>query len=288
MSKAAAKTGSGPTALVAVEQSFPLNERILTDELAGRILPFGMNLFSRTMSSPALRDWMVGVSEKEAPGIWSGMMCRKCYIDEKLNACAPQVNAVVNLGAGFDTRAYRLACLAALPVWEVDQPENIALKQELLGKALRAVPEHVHLVGADFDREDLGAALKGHGYDIAARTFFIMEAVTQYLTEQGIRDTFDFLAKAECGSRLVFTYVQKAFLDGRMRSEWEEGYAKYVGRKIWLFGMEPKEWPPFLARYGWKLIEDADYESLHEKYVRPTGRILSSSPIERIIFAEKE
>lgn len=40
------------------------------------------------------------------------------------------------------------------------------------------------------------------------------EAVTQYLTEQGVRATFDRLAKAARGSRLAFTYVRKGFLTG--------------------------------------------------------------------------
>ena len=33
MARAAAKTGSGPTAMVALEQNFPKSERILTDDL---------------------------------------------------------------------------------------------------------------------------------------------------------------------------------------------------------------------------------------------------------------
>ena len=41
MTRAAEATGPGPMALVAVEQRFPPGQRILVDELAGRMLPFG-------------------------------------------------------------------------------------------------------------------------------------------------------------------------------------------------------------------------------------------------------
>ncbi|EGW35937.1 hypothetical protein DOT_6175 [Desulfosporosinus sp. OT] len=41
MAKKAAKTGAGPTALIAVEQYFPKKERIVEDELAYHILPTG-------------------------------------------------------------------------------------------------------------------------------------------------------------------------------------------------------------------------------------------------------
>ena len=46
------------------------------------------------------------------------------------------------------------------------------------------------------------------------RIFFIWEAVTQYLEEKSIRMIFDFLSHAYKGSKIVFTYVRKDFLDG--------------------------------------------------------------------------
>jgi O-methyltransferase involved in polyketide biosynthesis len=50
---------------------------------------------------------------------------------------------------------------------------------------------------------------------VSKQTLFVGEAVTQYLTEQGVRATFDWLAEAAPGSRLAFTYVRKDFLDGK-------------------------------------------------------------------------
>jgi len=288
MTKAAAKTGVSPTAMVALEQYFPEKQRIIEDDMAYRILPFSMRAFVWLVKSDLGRAWMVRATEKDAPGLWGGMLCRKRYIDEKLADSVNRINAVVNLGAGFDTRAYRLPVLSDTPVWEVDQPENIQSKQVRLYKLFGSVPFHVRLVPIDFDREELGSVLASHGYSADRRTFFIWEAVTQYLTETGIRATFNFLSKAERGSRLTFTYIRKDFLDGRVMYGWENIYKKYVKNKIWLFGMEPEEWPGFLEGYGWKIIEHIGYEELAERYVRPTGRELASTPVERIIYAEKE
>lgn len=287
MTKAAAKTGVSPTALVAIEQYFPADQRIIEDDLAYRILPPGMKSLVWLMRFNSFRDWMIRVTGNDTPGLWGGMLCRKRYIDEKLIESVNQVNAVVNLGAGFDTRAYRLPALSNMPVWEVDQPENIKSKQTRLCKLFGTVPSHVRLVPIDFDREELGSVLASHGYSEDRRTFFIWEAVTQYLTETGIRATFDFLAKAEHGSLLAFTYIRKDFLDGRVMYGWENIYKKYVKDKIWLFGMDPEELPAFLGGYGWKIVEHVGYEELAERYIKPTGRELSSTPVERIVFAKK-
>jgi len=143
-------------------------------------------------------------------------------------------------------------------------------------------------VTIDFDREELGTVLQSQGYSDRMKTFFIWEAVTQYLTEAGIRSTFEFLAEAEPGSSLVFTYIRKDFLDGRDLYHWEKAYEKYVEKeKIWRFGMNPEEWPGFLQQYGWKPIEDIGYDELAEMYVRPTGRALPSTQVERIVHAQK-
>ena len=99
--------------------------------------------------------------------------------------------------------------------YEIDQPGNIAAKQKRLEKMFGKVPEHVTLVPIDFDHERLEVKLASTGYSRNARTFFIWEAVSQYLQEVSVRGTFDFLASAPSGSRLVFTYVQKDFIEGK-------------------------------------------------------------------------
>jgi methyltransferase (TIGR00027 family) len=288
VTQAAAKTGVGPTVMVAIEQHFPVEQRIIEDDLARRILPFGMRSYVWLMRFDALRDWMVRLTERSLPGIWSAMMCRKRYIDERLTGAASHIDGVMNLGAGFDTRVYRLRALADIPAWEVDQPENIEPKRARLRRLFGEVPAHVELVPTDFDREDLQAVLASHGYRLGERTFFIWEAVTQYLTETAIMTTLDFLARAAPGSRLAFTYVRKDFLDGRVMYGGESLYEKYVVRdRVWLFGLAPEEVKSLLGAHGWRVAEHLGYEVLAERYVKPTGRRLASSPIERMVYAEK-
>ncbi|WP_101909446.1 SAM-dependent methyltransferase [Marasmitruncus massiliensis] len=287
MAKAAAQTGSSPTMIVAIEQYFPEEKRIIKDDLAYRILPSSMKGIVGQMQLDSVRNWMIQTSEKESPGIWGGIMCRKRYIDEKLIDSISQIDAVVNLGAGFDTRSYRLEGLSSIPIWEVDQPETIKTKQKQLLKIFEDIPAHVNFASIDFDHDNLSTILSSLGYSYEKRTFFIWEGVTQYLTNTGIQSIFDFLAKAVCGSRIAFTYVCKDFLDGRNADVWEKGYDDYVRRKIWIFGMEPEIWPSYLKKYGWQIIEDLGYDEMAEKYIKPTGRKLFTSPIERMVYAEK-
>jgi methyltransferase (TIGR00027 family) len=287
MAKVAARTGIMPMALVAIEQYFPEAQCLVNDDLAARLLPPGAMMFVHLLRMRWLREWIIGLSEKSNPGIWSGILCRKRYIDEKVAASRNEIEAVVNLGAGFDTRPYRLPELSGLPVWEIDQRENLVAKEKRLRKALGRIPAKVRLVPADFDCDELGSILAVQGYLGTKPTFFVWEAVTQYLTEQGVRTTFNWLANAAAGSRLAFTYVRKAFLDGRNSYGWENGYRRFVATKVWLFGMEPEDCPGFLKCYGWRIIEDVGYDELANRYLVPTGRRLVSTPVERMVYAEK-
>jgi len=289
MSQKAARTGLGPTAIVAIEQHFPEGARIINDDLAYRILPFAMRAFVGLTRPAFVRDWMVRATEKRTPGIWAMVMCRKRYIDDKAaEAAGCQAETAVNLGAGFDTRPYRLPALARVPVLEVDQPENIDAKRSRLRKVFGEVPAHVTLVPIDFDREELGPVLASHGYAADTRTFFIWEGVTQYLTEAGIRTTFDFLAKAPAGSRLLFTYVRKDFMDGEVFYGLEFLYKRMVLKeKAWFFGIDPEDVADLIGVYGWGVLEHLGYDELAERYVKPSGRELESMALERLVYAEK-
>jgi len=82
MTRKAAKTGPGAMVLVAIEQGFPENRRIITDGLASAILPFSSRLWVR-LSLP-IRRWLVATTEQKVPGLWGGIMARKRFIDEFL------------------------------------------------------------------------------------------------------------------------------------------------------------------------------------------------------------
>lgn len=54
-----------------------------------------------------------------------------------------------------------------------------------------------------------------------------------------------------------------------------------------LFGMEPEDCQSFLKGYGWRIIEDVGYHEMADKYIVPTGRRLASTPVERVVCAER-
>jgi methyltransferase (TIGR00027 family) len=284
----AAQTASGPMVLAAVEQYEEPSRRLVTDDLAYAFLPAGLRALVAATRLSAVRGAMIRATERSGPGLWANMACRKRFIDDKLDEALADIDAVVVLGAGLDTRAYRFAHRTDIPMFEVDLPVNIDRKKAVVRRALGGPPPTVRLVPVDFERDDLAAELAEHGYRPECRTFFVWEGVTQYLTVDAVRATFEYLRSAAAGSRLVFTYVQRDFIDGKNLYGARSIYRRFRQRhQIWQFGLRPDEVSQFVSAYGWRLVEQAGPDYFVPHYIEPAGRDLTASQLEWSAYAEK-
>jgi methyltransferase (TIGR00027 family) len=284
----AAQTAFGPMVLAAMEQSEPPGRRLVDDDLAARFLP-APTRWLVTATPPALmRRLMMAAMERDGPGLWANFACRKRYIADKVTEALDSIDAVVVLGAGLDTLAYRLARRSVIPIFEVDQPVNIERKAAAVRRVLGTIPSSVHLVPLDFERDDVLTALAERGYRADYRAFFIWEAVTQYLSADAVHATLESLRPAASGSRLVFTYVRRDFIDGVNFYGAEQLYRRFRQRQqLWRFGLQPEEVAAFLAGHGWRLVEQLGPEQIVQRYVEPTGRNLTASQVEWSAYADK-
>jgi methyltransferase (TIGR00027 family) len=284
----AAQTAFGPMVLAAVEQNEPAGRRLVDDDLAELFLPIPMRWIVGATRWPAVRRALIGSSEWTGRGLWANLACRKRFIGDKLAEALDEIDAVVILGAGLDTRAYRLTRRVRKPVFEVDLPVNVARKVKTVRRVLGELPLSVRFVALDFEDDDLLTALAEHGYRLDYRAFFIWEGVTQYLTEDAVRRTLEGLRATAPGSRMVFTYVRRDFIDGTNRYGTRTLYRSVRQRKqLWHFGLNPDEVAGFIAEYGWRLVEQAGPDELVQRYVKPTGRKLGASQLEWSAYAEK-
>lgn len=287
MDNPATGTAIGPMVIVAADQYEP--SPLIHDSWAQRMLPPMSRIVAGSTRWPIVQRMLFSATEKRLRGGWSSFLCRKRYIDDQLVAALPHdIEAVVILGAGYDTRAYRMPELAGIAVCEVDMPANITHKTAAIRRTAAGVPANVTLLPVDFETDDLTQALDAAGFDRGKRTFYIWEAVTQYLTESAVRATMQHLAGAAPGSRLAFTYVRKDFLDGRERYDAEGAYREFVVKRgLWKFGLNPGDVSDFLAEYGWHEIEQVGPEEYRSRYLDPAGRTAPVSPIERAVLARR-
>lgn len=284
----AINTGNEPVTLSAMEQFADKDLRIFTDDYAIKMLTPGMRFFIRLCRFPRFRNWIISSSEKAMPGGYAGILYRKQYIDQKIISCVDKISALVEIGAGYDSRALRISSKYCTPFFELDYQKTMAEKKSIIQRSAPSLLNRVHFYGIDLDHDKIEDEQKlvKELTQLKKPLFFVLEAVTQYLTENGIESVFQFLEKAPEDSYLAFTYVDRDFLGGRDLMHWEAAYRKYVKQGIWRFGLTKKTSKAFLNKYGWELLEDITPENISSKELL-AKRGLQVSSVERFVFARK-
>lgn len=116
------------------------------------------------------------------------------------------VRQAVILASGLDSRAYRLPWPAGTTVFEIDQPEVIAFKSQVLADLGAKPAADLRTVGIDL-REDWAAALRAAGFDDSAPTAWIAEGLLMYLPPEAQDRLFDEInALSAAGSRIATEY----------------------------------------------------------------------------------
>lgn len=273
------------TALRATEAVQARDQRIYNAEFDYTMLPKTW----RILLLPGIRHLILGLLEMSGMGTPGMLFCRTRFIDDALfDWLEGGKQQVVCLGAGNDSRAYRIPNIEQTQFFEVDLPVPQMLKREHMHRVLGVNPVHVIYTPLDFDTQELGAELSRAGFRSGIPTFFIMEGVTQYITEEAVENIFRFAAQAPTGSRIAFTYIKREIIEGSVRSRVDQRIMKRVARRgmPWFFGINGEILEGWLNQRGFKLIDQAGAEDYRERYLDPVGRRLNIYAGERIVLAE--
>ncbi|MFZ1866625.1 MAG: SAM-dependent methyltransferase [Polyangiales bacterium] len=251
----------------AIESALPSGRRLFEDPYAEHFLSPPLALVARLARLPGVADLVSAFIDRRWAGARSWVVARTRLIDDRLiDALTRGIGQVVILGAGFDSRAYRLSRLRGVPIFEVDHPDTLARKQRVLAAASIDVPSNIRFVATDFHVGDLDAAVAEAGYSAEVPTFLLWEGVTAYLTASAVDATLRWCARAASGSELLFTYVHRAILDdpGAFAGTGRLSTALQAAGERWTFGLDPAELRSYLRDRGLDLEEDvgsADYSA---------------------------
>jgi len=277
MDQSASRTATVVTLWRAIESARSASVRLFEDPLAPAFLP---RRFRWALGLSRLPVIGAAVPWSLVDGHWAGprgtVAVRTRYIDERLGEALDRgVAQVVILGAGFDSRAYRIPAIGRARVFEVDHPLTQAEKRRRLARRFGALPAHVTLVPVDFTTDTLEAALSRSHYRVDAGTFFILEGVTHYLPAEAVDVLFRYVARsAAAGSQMVFTYIHRGILDGSARFAGADrtlASVRQVGEP-YTFGFDPAELPAYAAARGLRLLEDVGAPEFCARYLAPRGR----------------
>jgi methyltransferase (TIGR00027 family) len=158
------------------------------------------------------------------------------------------VDMVLNLAAGLDARPYRMDLPSSLKWVEVDFPEPLAYKEEILAGETAACP--VERIRLDLSDEPARRALFDRLGGQAKKTLVLTEGLLIYLTADQVGSLARDLARPSSFRRWVFEVASPGLLQMLKRS---------LDPKLAEGGLSlkfaPEEGPLFFIRHGWKPLE---------------------------------
>ena len=174
----------------------------------------------------------------------------------------------------------------SIKVFEVDLPAVQDDKKKKLQKYLGRLPDHVTFIPIDFETQTLETVFSGKSFNLAKPAVFIWEGVTQYISEESVRQTLAFLGKSASGCIIVFTYVLKSIIERRSNIPDANHMMDVVAKQSrWVFGMKPSDVPDYLKPYHLTLVVDVGNAEYQERYLKPLERDLVVFGGERIAQA---
>jgi methyltransferase (TIGR00027 family) len=162
---------------------------------------------------------------------------RTTFFDSVVERHLADIAQLVILGAGFDTRAFRLPNDLRVRAFEVDAPKTQAVKRVVLAKS-GIDSSRVTFVAADFEKEDWLERLIAAGFDRSRPAVFLWEGVTMYLERAAVEATLRKVAGTAKGTVVAFDYFTTEALTSRALY-WRYGrFATKAAREPLRFGVD--------------------------------------------------
>jgi methyltransferase (TIGR00027 family) len=271
-------TAEAVTMARAIEHLKPPDERVVDDPWA--------QLFLSSAARRALAAWsdvLTGrVFRRLGATGTTYVPLRHRFIDDHLaDALDGDVEQVVLLGAGYDTRAYRFADqLDGRAVFEVDLAPISRAKSTTIAKHSDELPEtNVVRVEIDFESQALTDVLPDAGFVVGALSFFVWEGVPMYLTRAAVKATLDAVHELSGDGSLIAHDMWYLVDDpgplGTARRT-APGALSLIGEPV-TFGVHPEDYEDFLGHHGFQIVDLALAPELQERYAPGSPGALDDS-----------
>lgn len=211
-------------AIRALETKRP--DRLFEDPLAARLA--GSEMIAQT--EPKLKEY----DDRGTPIV----AVRTRFFDDFMISSTSQIDQIAILGAGMDTRAFRLSWLPETCIYELDRPEVLEKKESIL----QDIPAKCQRICVAADLGQLWSSqLLAAGFQAEKPTLWLLEGLLYYLSETEV----DRLLKTVSELSAIGSRLGADLINFKLIQESSEEVSKY-----WRYGCDEPE--KLFAEYGWQ------------------------------------
>lgn len=224
----------------------------------------------KPLKDPAIRAWVM--KNKIAPGAYEFMIARTAFFDRIVEqALKENIEQVVLLGAGYDSRPYRFGEFNQdTKIFELDAKPTQQRKMECLQQAGISISQQISFVPINFETDNLRDTLMKAGFSREKKTLFIWEGVTYYLSAEVVDNMLAFVrSNSPSGSSISFDYASLS--DEALNEDGAKELRKHMqsqySNEPTKFGIRAGKIEAFLAERRFEVIEHLTAAEMNEKYL---------------------
>ena len=193
---------------------------------------------------------------------------RTVVIDKAIENFLP-FDQLVILGAGLDSRGWRMQQLSKVDVFEVDHPATQGWKRQRANEMGVAAAKSITFVEVDFTKDKLEDCLLKAGYQKEKRTFWIWEGVTMYLEEDVVKESLRTMASlTKGGGCIAASYLKEE--NGKHAHPFHHALLSVI-KEPWKSAYEPNMVEQIGQECGgWETIGNSGIKDWHEKFCPDT------------------
>ena len=198
-------------------------------------------------------------------GLWF-LTVRTSVIDRTIERLVREgVDTVVNLGAGLDTRPYRLDIPETLRWIEADYPDTVEFKNERLAGDLPKCG--LERVSADLSKAEERSAVLRRANEGARKLLVLTEGVLPYLEEKYVVELAGELREMSASHYWLMDATKQRFMEWMWKQFSTEREAMQSSASTEIH-FRPTDPGIFFAEHGWKQIEYTPFGTTAEKIDR--------------------
>lgn len=213
----------------------------------------------------------------------SYIQTRTCFFDDVVMRFIKEniSSNIVIIGAGFDSRFYRLPLTDNIKLYEVDHPNTQLFKKSIMEKVIDT--SYITYLPVDLSKESLFKNLELNDFNSTKPTLFIAEGVFPYIDSSQVEKLLYDISNIEAPTIIVFDFVAPGFMANK---KVREGMNKIS--EPWLFDIDFETISKICTRVGLTVIDSLSVFKGLERYmpIHPMGyRIGYGSKETRFIVA---
>jgi methyltransferase (TIGR00027 family) len=268
MTRNASKTAETIAMVRMSESRKPEDERVCYDPYA--ICFISQEVLDFAANNPKKYRAFLAQSERLVPGARNSVVARVRFFDDIVKASIDDgLEQLVILGAGYDTRAYRIEGIDKIKVFEIDHSATQKVKIEKIKEIFNSLPDHVTYIPLDLEVDKLSQRILESKYDSSKKTLFIMEGLLMYISPEVVDEILFFTVRNSGNGRaILFDYIPLSVVEGTSELEAGQNWQKGVtdAGEPFKFGIKDGSTESFLAQRGFTKIKNMTSEDYKKAY----------------------